>query len=163
MLVLKFILGLLIGIMMVVYEYGPAGGQPAEYGPAGGQPAEYGPAGGTAKLSTGQQVDNRPSKRTFLITRDAAVYALFAASLFLVAIIPTGKKGDFNRVLRSFIQLSGTFATFLAALQLLEGTEQTFTEPQLIAVWLVIIVALIAGAISFVVTVFGPWFGRFPK
>ena len=131
MVVLKFILGLLIAVMMVVYEWWP-----------GKSPA---------------------AEATVLINREAAVYALFAAAFFLVAMMPTGKPSGFSRALRSFTQLAGTFATFMVALHLLGEMEGTFSDAQLIAVWLAIGIGIIAGIIAFVVTVFGPWFGRFPE
>ena len=131
MIVLKFILGLLIAVMIVVYEWWP-----------GESPAV---------------------KANVLINREAAVYALFAAAFFLVAMMPTGKPTRFSRALRSFIQLAGTFATFMVALHLLTGMEDTFSDAQLIAVWVAIGIGIVTGLIAFVVTVFGPWFGRDPE
>ena len=118
MIVVKLILGFIIGISVCLYQYFP--GTLPETAPA--PPAN----------------------------REALVFALFAATLFLVSLVPGGPPGRLiNLLLTGFLQRMAGVATFVGAVQLISSVEATFSTNQLLAMWGVVITGLIAAAISY--------------
>ena len=82
--------------------------------------------------------------------REALVFALFAATLFLLSLVPVGSPGHLhNLLLTGFLQLMAALATFVGAIQLIASVEATFSTNQYLAIWGVVITGLIAAAISY--------------
>ena len=91
-------------------------------------------------------------------SRDATVFALIAGALFLVSLVPVRDPELLaNMALTRLLQLTAAIATFLAAMQLLGGFESTFSFNQYLALWGLVIVGLIAAAISYVAFMLEPF------
>ena len=80
-----------------------------------------------------------------------ATFALLAAVLFLISLMPSDRPDSFpDRVISRFLQLMGTGATLITAIQLVGKWEDALQCHQLVAVWAILLTGLLAGIISFV-------------
>ena len=90
------------------------------------------------------------TESTVPANREALVFALFAASLFLVSLVPTNQPEHRNHLLLTgFLQLMAGVATFVAALQVIADVEATFSTNQLYALWGVVLAGLGAAVLSY--------------
>ena len=95
-----------------------------------------------------------------LATRNAVVFALAAATFFLISLLPPRQSSNLQwdnlcKGIDGFLQLMAGIGTFASVIFLLETVDAPFTFIQFYGVWAVVVVGLVAGVVCFAVHLIG--------